>query len=129
MKRVRTRVHELTEVRGNPARTVEELIERLNPVVRGWGNYFRTGNSEDKFNQVDDYIHRRVTHWQWRRGGQRTRYRFDQWPHNRLYSLGLHRLRGTVKYPANATPRRPSASCVREIRTHSLKGGAGNGSR
>ncbi len=129
MKRVRTRVHELTEVRGNPARTVKELIERLNPVVRGWGNYFRTGNSDGKFNDVDDYVHHRVTRWMRRRAGQRTRFRLDQWPHERLYSLGLHRLRGTVKYPANATPRRPSASCVREIRTHSLKGGAGNGPR
>jgi RNA-directed DNA polymerase len=129
LKRVRTRVHELTEVRGNPVKTVDELIERLNPVLRGWGNYFRTGNSDDKFNQVDDYVHRRVTRWQWRRGGQRTCYRFDRWPHNRLHSLGLHRLRGTVKYPVNATPRRPSGSCVREIRTHSLKGGAGNGPR
>jgi retron-type reverse transcriptase len=46
-----------------------------------------------------------------------------------LYSLGLHRLRGTVRYPTHATPRRPSGSCVRETRTHSLKGGAGNGPR
>lgn len=129
VKRVRTRVHELTEVRGNPARNVKELIERLNPVLRGWGNYFRTGNSDDKFNQVDRYVHTRVTRWQWRRGGQRTRYRFDRWPHERLHSMGLHRLRGTVTYPAQATPRRPSVSCVRETRTHSLKGGAGNGPR
>jgi RNA-directed DNA polymerase len=129
MKRVRTRVHELTEARRNTVRNVQELVEVLNPILRGWGNYFRTGNSEDKFNQVDHYVYRRVVHWQWRRGGQRTRFRLDRWPRDRLYDLGLHRLRGTVKYPANATPRRPSVSCVRETRTHSLKGGAGNGPR
>jgi group II intron reverse transcriptase/maturase len=129
VKRIRARVHELTEVRGNPARTVKELAERLNPVVRGWGNYFRTGNSDSKFNQVDDYVHERVLRWQRRRGGQRTQFRASDWPHERLYSLGLHRLRGTVRYPTHATPRRPSGSCVRETRTHSLKGGAGNGPR
>jgi group II intron reverse transcriptase/maturase len=126
MKRVRTRVHDLTDVRRSPAKNLDELIKYMNPVLRGWGNYFRTGNSDDKFNQIDGYVYRRVTRWQQRRGGQRTRFRFTRWPQERLYSMGLHRLQGTGKYPANATPRRPSASCVRENRTHSLKGGAGN---
>jgi RNA-directed DNA polymerase len=127
MKRLRTRVHELTEVRGNPARNTKQLIERLNPVLRGWGNYFRTGNSDAKFNRLDSYVYYRVTHWQWRRGGQRTRYCFDRWPPQRLREMGLYRLQGTVKYPANVTPGKPSVSRVREIRTHGLKGGAGNG--
>ena len=127
MKRLRTRVHELTEVCGNPARNTKQLIERLNPVLRGWGNYFRTGNSDGKFNRLDSYVYYRVTHWQWRRGGQRTRYHFDRWPPQRLREMGLYRLQGTVKYPTNATPGKPSVSRVREIRMHGLKGGAGNG--
>ena len=129
MERIRTRMHELTDVRGNSVRDMQGLIERLNPILRGWGNYFQTGNSDDKFNQIDGYVYHRILSWQKRRGGQRTRFHFDRWPPDRLYSLGLHRLQGTVKYPANATPRKPSVSCVRENRTHSLKGGAGNGSR
>jgi group II intron reverse transcriptase/maturase len=134
IKRIRDRVHEMTDVRGRQSRDVGELIERLNPVLRGWGNYFRTGNADREFNELDDYVHGRVLRWQWRRGGQRTRFRFDRWPRKRLYELGLHRLMGTVKYPKAATPRKPcqensSVSCVRENCTHSLKGGAGNGSR
>jgi group II intron reverse transcriptase/maturase len=126
MKRVRRRVHELTDARRSGAKDVQEVIAALNPVLRGWGNYFRTGNADTKFNQLDDYVHRRVTRWLWRRGGQRTRFRRDRWPHERLYGLGLHRLRGTVTYPANATPRRPSESRVRENRTHGLTGGPRN---
>jgi hypothetical protein len=134
MKRIRDRVHELTDVRGRQAQDVGELIERLNPVLRGWGNYFRTGNADRQFTQLDDYIRNRVLRWQWRRGGQRTRFRFDRWPLERLHEMGLHRLRGTVQYPKVAAPRMPCqenspVSCVRENRTHSLKGGAGNGSR
>ncbi len=129
MKRVRDRVHELTAARRSPARTMSGLIELLNPVLRGWGNYFRTGNSDAKFNRIDSYVHNRVLRWQWRRGGQRTRFRYDRWPQQRLTDLGLHRLQGTVKYPAQAVSRKPSASCVRETRMHSLKGGAGNGPR
>jgi group II intron reverse transcriptase/maturase len=127
MKRVRQRVHELTDVRGNSARNLEELIGEMNPVLRGWGNYFKSGNSDDKFNRLDSYVYRRVHQWQWRRGGQRTRYRADRWPPERLRDLGLYRLQGTVAYPANATPRTSPVSRVREIRTHGLKGGAGNG--
>lgn len=52
---------------------------------------------------------------------------YEKWPPERLYGLGLHKLQGTVCYPANASPRRPMVSRVREIRTHGLKGGLGNG--
>ena len=127
MKKLRTRIHELTTVRGNPARNMDELIQRLNPVLRGWGNYFRTGNSDAKFNQIDGYVWKRVLRWQWRRGGQRTQFRWDRWPAQRLWDRGLHRLQGTVKYPAHATSRTSPVSRVRETRTHGLKGGAGNG--
>jgi hypothetical protein len=79
----------------------------LNPVLRGWGNYFRTGNADREFNKIDDYVHERVLRWQWRQGAQRTRFRFDRWPHKRLHEMGLHRPMGTVKYPQAATPRKP----------------------
>jgi group II intron reverse transcriptase/maturase len=133
-KRIRDRIHELTDVRDGQTRTLDELIVRLNPVVRGWGNYFRTGNADREFNKIDRYVRQRVLQWQKRRGGQRTRFRYDRWPPERLHEMGLHRLRGTVRYPRAAAPRKPCqenppASCVREIRTHSLKGGAGNGPR
>lgn len=31
------------------------IQERLNPVLRGWGNYFRTGNSRKHFQSIDNY--------------------------------------------------------------------------
>lgn len=126
MKRVRERIHDLTEVRGNPCSSVGEVIESVNPVLRGWGNYFRTGNADAKFTQVDRYTWERITRWQLRRGGQRTRYRPARWPEARLNSMGLYRLRGTVNYPAQATSRTSPVSRVRETCTHGLKGGIGN---
>jgi group II intron reverse transcriptase/maturase len=121
--RIRKRVHALTDARHSGARDVMEIIGSLNPVLRGWGQYFRTGNADRWFNQLDDYVHERVTAWLWRRGGQRRRFRGRHWPFERLYAMGLHQLRTTVKYPAQAAPMRPSVSRVREIRTHGLKGG------
>jgi group II intron reverse transcriptase/maturase len=123
MKRLRERVHELTAVPGNAACDVMDLITTLNPVLRGWGNYFATGNADDKFNHIDNYVHERVMRWMWRRGGQRRRHRRDRWPSARLHAMGLYRLQGTVRYPSNAKLRRPSVSRVLEIGTHGLKGG------
>ncbi|MGK3960824.1 group II intron maturase-specific domain-containing protein [Sorangium sp. So ce118] len=44
----------------NGVQDVPELIRDLNPVLRGWGNYFRTGNAATKFDQIDDYARRRL---------------------------------------------------------------------
>jgi hypothetical protein len=126
MKRIRDRIHELTDARKAGTRDVKEIIATLNPVLRGWGNYFRTGNPDRQFNAIDGYVRVRLNRWQYRRGGQRSTFRRVAWPQARYYGLGLHRLRGTVTYPAQATPVRPSLSRVRETRTHGLKGGAGN---
>jgi len=32
------------------------LTEEINSILRGWGNYFRTGNAARKFGQIDDYV-------------------------------------------------------------------------
>lgn len=77
-KRIRDRIHQLTDVRDGQARTLDGLIVKLNPVVRGWGNYFRTGNADREFNKIDRYVRQRVLQWQKRRGGQRTRFRYDR---------------------------------------------------
>jgi group II intron reverse transcriptase/maturase len=123
MKRLRRRVNFKTSARRSGVRDVMEIIVDLNAVLRGWGNYFRSGNADQKFTQIDEYVYGRLIRWLMRRGGQRTRFRLDRWPRERFYEMGLHMLRGTVEYPAQATPRRPSASRVREIRTHGLRGG------
>jgi group II intron reverse transcriptase/maturase len=122
MKAIRERVREKTDAGRAGVPDLETMIRDLNPILRGWGNYFRTGNAHREFNQLDRYVLARLKRWQWRRGGQRTKHRVDRWPPSRLYEMGLHRLRGTVKYPAQATERRPSESRVRENRTHGLKG-------
>lgn len=128
MKRIRTRVHELTNASRSGTPDVKHLIASLNPVLRGWSNYFRTGNADDKFNQVDGYVHHRIQSWLIRRGGQRPSVRLEKWPHLRLYAMGLYRMQGHVSYPAQAPSVRLSVSRVREIRTPGLKGDIGTGS-
>ena len=125
MKRIRERVHELTDSR-HSGQDVKQILATLNPVLRGWGNYFRTGNADRKFNQLDSYVYFRLTQWMSRRGGQRPQ-RMEKWTHDRFVGMGLYQLRTTVKYPAQATSVRSSLSRVRENRTHGLKGVVRNG--
>ena len=125
MKRIRERVHELTDAR-HSGKDVKQIIAKLNPVLRGWGNYFRSGNAERKFNQLDSHVYWRLVQWMGRRGGQR-RQRMEKWTHERFVGMGLYRLRGTVNYTTQATPRRSSVSRVQENCTHGLKGGVRNG--
>ena len=120
-KKLRDRVRELTASRQS-GKDVEQVIAELNPVLRGWGNYFRTGNADREFNRLDTFVYQRLHRWQIRRGGQRSTKR-KAWTCEQFYGMGLHRLQGTVRYPMHATQRRSSLSCVRENRTHSLKGG------
>ena len=120
-KRLRDRVREITD-RRNSGKDVKQIIAELNPVLRGWGNYFRTGTCRREFHQMDDFVYRRLVRWLCRRGGQRES-RSKLWTPKHFYGMGLYQLRGTVRYAAQAAPVRSSLSCVRENRTHSLKGG------
>ena len=126
MKRVRQRVKELTPS-AVQHRDLRETIAKLNPVLKGWGGYFKTGNATAKFKQVDDYAHRRLRQLVRKRKGRNLRPgELDRWTRHAFYDLGLHRLCGTVRYPGASTmpfPERPPVSRVREIRTHGSNGG------
>ena len=120
-KKLRERIREITSKRQS-GQDVKQLIANLTPVLRGWGNYFRTGNADREFNRLDSYVVRKLRRWQRRRGGQRPTKR-PSFTDQQLYGMGLHRLRGTVCYPTQATPRRSSVSRVPENGMHGLKGG------
>jgi RNA-directed DNA polymerase len=104
MTRIRARIRELTDRRRWAGlRDIRQVIQVINPVLRGWGNYFRTGNASWKFQQVDRYVNQRLVRLlphvrDWRRRP------FDlrQWPPARFAEdLGLHRLIGTIRYPTS----------------------------
>jgi RNA-directed DNA polymerase len=126
VKRVRQRVKELTPIAASH-RDLRETIAKINPVIRGWGSYFATGNASTKFNQVDSYVWMRLRKLMRHRKGRNLRPgEMSRWTRHAFHELGLHKLLGTVRYPGNAQlprPERPPVSRVREIRTHGLNGG------
>ena len=101
MKTLRQRIRELTSRRWYWVKDVRVLVQNLNPILRGWGNYFRTGNAAKKFNGIDTYVWRRLMRFQMRRKGRHLKAgEVRSWTQDFFVEHhGLHRLRGTVAYP------------------------------
>ena len=59
MKSVRSRIRELTD-RSKQRMALSEVVSELNPVIRGWRNYFRIGNSTQKLQDLDRYVRFRL---------------------------------------------------------------------
>jgi RNA-directed DNA polymerase len=39
---------------------VKELIEQINPIVRGWVNYFAVGHSSRCFSYIRDWVEKKI---------------------------------------------------------------------
>ena len=84
--------------------TTEELIAQINPVVRGWGHYYKAAHIRRLFHQLDGWIVRRI--WShrfkhWRCHG------WQQLPSPKLYGeFGLANLVALI--PSIARPERAS---------------------
>ena len=59
MASIRGKIRERTD-RRYARLPLEWAVENLNPVIRGWGNYFRYGNSGQKFDHIDAYVNERL---------------------------------------------------------------------
>jgi group II intron reverse transcriptase/maturase len=102
LKRIRQRVKDLTP-RSQCHEDPRDVIAALNPVLRGWGQYFGTGNAADEFTSVDRYVGWRLRSLRLKRKGRHLRAgEADRWTPDYFVRLGLHRLRGSVKYPGAA---------------------------
>ncbi|WP_338676032.1 reverse transcriptase domain-containing protein [Streptomyces sp. SCSIO 30461] len=102
MKRLRGKVRERTD-RRRSGRDVRDVIADLNPILRGWGNYFRTGNAAGKFRTVDDYVVFRLRRLMIKKRGRNLRTgQHLEWTEEWFSGHGLYQLRGTVRYPKTA---------------------------
>jgi len=103
MKRIRAKVKAKTGRNRVGIKDIRVVIDELNPVLRGWGNYFRTGNAADKFRQIDRYVAWRLKRLLIKRKGRNLRAgEAAAWTEDWLVGHGLHRLRGTIRYPGTA---------------------------
>jgi group II intron reverse transcriptase/maturase len=96
MAQVRAKIREATDRRfvGYP---VDWVVVRLNRVLRGWGAYFRHGNSARKFAHVDSYVHQRLAIFASVKHGLHGRNWQRRFTWAWLKALGVYRLSGRVR--------------------------------
>ena len=93
----RTRIREIMADPSVRWMSLPDLLnEKVNPILRGWGSYFRYGNSAAQFDRMDRYVHRRAIIFENRKHQRRGRNRVRGLTYDRLLRMGLHALRGTI---------------------------------
>jgi RNA-directed DNA polymerase len=99
MKRAHQRIKALTG-RNRLGMELEDVIYDLNLYLRGWGNYFRTGNAAQKFRHIDRHVAWRLKRLLIKKRGRNLRGgQADRWTEAWLHDQGLYKLLGTIRYP------------------------------
>jgi RNA-directed DNA polymerase len=102
MKRARARVKALTG-RSQVGVDLPVVIGSLNRFLRGWSNYFCTGNAATKFVTMDHYVAWRLRRLLVKKRGRNLRPgQADRWTRTWFHDQGLYQLMGTIRYPKAA---------------------------
>lgn len=90
--------HKRTELRGklkevfrrHRSHPVQELIQEVNPILRGWLNYFRIGHARRHFEHIRYWVERKVRR-HLARAAKRSGFGWKRWSRERLYhEMGLY---------------------------------------
>ncbi|MDH4119791.1 MAG: group II intron reverse transcriptase/maturase [Acidimicrobiia bacterium] len=102
MRSIRARLRELTD-RRYVGLELAVIVKRMNLTLTGWGNYFKWGNSHDKFAHIDSYAHLRLAIWMSNKHDQRGRGWASRYNYAWCRSTGLKRVATMRPVPAHAT--------------------------
>ena len=90
--------------RRHQSQPVDRVIKRINPVLRGWVNYFRAGHSSECFGFVKDWVEKKIRRHMLRarkrQGFGWTRWNRD-WPYE---TLGLFNGYRAVRFAPKVVP-------------------------
>lgn len=104
-KALRERVAAITS-RSSVGRDIAEVVGDLNPVIRGWGNYFADGQSAPVFGQLDMYIRMRLSILE----SHKHKRRMHRWGHESAYYSARFGLARLSAMNGRAEPRMPEAT-------------------
>jgi group II intron reverse transcriptase/maturase len=96
MARVRERIKAITAPRPRLLKPLPWLLRELNPVLRGWGAYFRVGNAGRQFVAIDSYVRERLVLFLSKKAGRSGRRWQTHYSWSFYQRLGVYRLSGTI---------------------------------
>lgn len=94
MKRVRQKVKANTGYGKRLQLSIQEVVEALNPILRGWVNYFRIGNSGQRFTKLDRYVFHRMALFR----KKKYRLKGHAWPFDDYRRQGIFTAQGKISY-------------------------------
>jgi group II intron reverse transcriptase/maturase len=101
MAKVREKIRQIVNYRRMKIRRVQDIVPELNQMLRGWTNYFKSGNAARKFLQIMKYVWQSIVKFQSRR--QQLKRPYKQMKYRYTYDwfqkLGIHQLVGNIRYP------------------------------
>jgi RNA-directed DNA polymerase len=103
MQRARDRIRQIT-MRTRLGEPVEDVVQELNRFLRGWGGYFRYGNSARHFARISNYAIERLSLLVAKRHNRVRGYGLTAVVYGSSNHMGLITLDGTVVSPRANTP-------------------------
>jgi group II intron reverse transcriptase/maturase len=98
MNAIKTKIKDFLGQRKILIWNMDNVIKELNPILRGWMNYFKCGNSTRKFSQVDRYVHERMALW-WRKKHNKNQAKWYKYmPWEKFKNCGVQILSGNIVY-------------------------------
>ncbi len=73
-------------LRGNRHLPVQAAVAQVNPILRGWVNYFRVGNSSQAFDKVKYHVERKVRRFAAKQR-KRTGFGWKRWSSDVVYGI------------------------------------------
>jgi RNA-directed DNA polymerase len=71
------------QVRKLRSASQHQLIQTLNPIIRGWANYYRTVVAAETFSRCDHVVYQQLRRWAYRRHPTKGR----QWIHHKYWNM------------------------------------------
>jgi RNA-directed DNA polymerase len=82
----------------------ERLLSQINPILRGWLNYFRIGNSSRCFSYIKQWVEKKLRR-HLMKSRKRKGFGWKRWSRRELYEMGLYNDYQIRYYsPLKATP-------------------------
>ena len=83
VQKLRTKIKET--FRCNRMRSINETVQKVNPMLRGWVNYFRIGNSGQCFSKLREWVEKKVRRHV-RKAQQKEGFGWKKWSTKQVYS-------------------------------------------
>ena len=98
VKKLKQKIEAMLGSRAILCFSLEEVVEKVNPVLRGWRNYFRYGNSSQIFGSIDQHIHELLALWWSKKHAKSSRRWTIDFTYNKYKECGILRMLGSVVY-------------------------------